>query len=87
MDKETRVILDAIEKANIFNNNHIIIKINEDQETFRKDYEFQVIFGEIHDNDFEVETVESTGRINILNNVMRHLLNNDFAISFDFEQY
>ena len=80
---EAKIIVDSIKKAQPFNN-EVIVKIGEDMATFKKEYEFQVVYGEVKDEDYDVECVEMTKSISTLNYVLKELLNNDYFISFDY---
>lgn len=77
MNKETKVILNEIKK--LATNNELMVQISVDEETFRKSYGFFLSFEETDG----FEQVEATFNINTLNEVLKNVLNEGFAVSFD----
>lgn len=59
----------------------IIVKINCEEETDEKSYEFQAYF------DDELESIESTYNIGTLNQVLKMLLNADYFLDFEIEVF
>ncbi|MBR3362992.1 MAG: hypothetical protein IKG40_03600 [Bacilli bacterium] len=64
-------------------NNEVLININIDKETFKKSYDFLLSFDEVQG----FESVESTLKNGVLNEVLKELLNNGFNVSFDANYY
>ena len=81
--KETKVILAEIEKSRKLYNldKYIIVKINHEEETDSKSYEFLFMFND------SSESVEATFNLNTLNQVLKVLLNEDYVVNFDYEKY
>ena len=81
---ETEIILNEIKKLKkLYNSkeNTIIIKVNQEKETLKQTYDIIGVFNN------EVDNIEATHNITTLNEVMKELLNNDYLITFEFEQY
>lgn len=80
--KESKSVYTKIKNAMPYNN-EVIIKIKEDKTTFHKSYDFKVVNGEMGEDDYEIEAVASTDNINVLNNVLRLLLNCNYFVNFE----
>ena len=84
MVKETKIILNQIQKLEkLYNSNEntIIIKVNQEKETLKQDFDIIGVFNNT------VENIEATQNIITLNEVMKELLNNGYLITFEFECY
>ena len=60
---------------------YIIIKINQDSDTDDKTYDFTAMFND------DIDSIESTHHLTVLNGVMKYLLNNNYVLDFNYEQY
>lgn len=81
---ETKIILNEIKKARkLYNSseNTLIIKINVEKETQKQSYDLIGVFNG------EVDTIEATHNITTLNEVMKELLNQDYLITFEYEEF
>lgn len=84
MKDEHILILREIEKTHKLYpemDKYIIIKINEDKDTCNKSFEFRGMF------DGGIESIEATHSLTTLNQVMKALLNDDYALTFEYEIY
>lgn len=84
MVDESKLILHEIQKTHKLYKDfdkYIIIKINHEIETDNKSFEFQGMFND------GIESIESTHNLTTLNQVMKELLNLDYVLNFDYEQY
>lgn len=84
MVDESKLILREIQKTHKLYKDfdkYIIIKINHEIETDNKSFEFQGMFND------GIESIESTHNLTTLNQVMKELLNLDYVLNFDYEQY
>lgn len=81
--KETKIILAEIEKTRKLYNldKYIIIKINYEEETDSKSFEFLFMFND------SSESVESTFNLTTLNQVLKELLNKEYVVNFDYEKF
>ena len=82
--KQSKLICNEIFKTEkLFDDmkKYIIIKSNYDTDNGEKSYEFQGFFND------GIESIESTKKLTILNEVMKELLANDYVLDFDFETF
>lgn len=83
-EDETKIILQEIDKAQKLYDEmdkYIIVKINHETETDSKSFEFQGMFND------STESIEATHSLTTLNQVLKELLNNGYAVNFDYEKY
>lgn len=83
-NKEIDIIIKEIEKIRKLYpemEKYIIIKINQDSDTGDKTYEFSGMFTD------DIDSIESTHHLTVLNGVMKYLLNNNYVLDFSYEKY
>lgn len=83
-NKEIDIIIYEIEKTRqLFPemDRYIIVKINHDKDTDVKTYDFTAMFND------DIDSIESTHHLTVLNGVMKYLLNQDYVLDFSYELY
>ena len=60
---------------------YIIVKINQDKDTGDKTYDITAMFND------DIDSIESTHHLTVLNGVMKYLLNHDYVLDFSYELY
>ena len=83
-NKEIDIIIMEIEKTRqLFPDmdKYIIVKINQDKDTWDKTYDIIGLFNDGADG------IESTAHLTVLNGVMKYLLNNGYVLDFTYEYY
>ena len=83
-NKEIDIIIREIEKTRqLFPDmdKYIIVKINQDKDTDYKTYDFTAMFND------DIDSIESTHHLTVLNGVMKYLLNQDYVLDFSYELY
>lgn len=83
-NKEIGIIIREIEKTRQSYpemEKYIIIQINHDIDTGDKSYDFTGMFND------DIDSIESTHHLTVLNGIMKYLLNNNYVLDFNYEKY